>query len=60
MYPKPTGTPVFSLELWREIKGRLFLLFSEEILPALGWDPAQAGHGLEDATPAMFTAAGWD
>lgn len=56
MYPKPTGTLVCSLELWRDIKGGLFLLFPEEMLPALGWDPAQAGHGLEDATLAMFTA----
>lgn len=60
MYPNPTGTLVCSLVLWREVKGRILLLFPEEILPALGWDPAQTGHSPEDAIPAMFTAACWD
>lgn len=60
MCPNPTGTLVYSLVLWREVKGRIFLLFPEEIPPALGRDPAQTGHSPEDAIPAMFTAACWD
>lgn len=56
MYPNPTGTLVCSLVLWREVKGRIFLLFPEEILPALGRDPAQTGHSPEDAIPAMFNS----